>query len=265
MVSGINSLLNFAAAIILMKKPEPPKISEEEYLVNEREAPYKSEYFKGRVIPMEPDRGDKLQKFIRADSDPALIPPGVKISEEEYLKHERAAPYKSEYYKGEVSAMAGASDEHNDICSNLIGILNPHLKGKRCKIRGSDQRIYVLENTIYTYPDAVIVCGESAFADDERDTLLNPSVIFEVLSESTKNYDRSEKFELYRSIPSCTEYVLVSSEQVKVELYQKQENGNWMFSEYRDLKEHFPIIKIDYEMQLVDLYEGINFPVITST
>ncbi|HYV95689.1 MAG TPA: Uma2 family endonuclease [Chitinophagales bacterium] len=189
------------------------------------------------------------------------IPVTSKISIEEYLELERAAPFKSEYYKGEVYAMAGASTIHNAICSNLIGSLNPFLRGKNCKIFGSDQKVHVIENTLLTYPDAVIICGENEFTDREKDTITNPSVIFEVLSATTKKYDRREKFELYKSIPSFTEYILISSEQIKVDVYRKQPNGKWLPSEYKSIQDQFTIEKIGYEMKLADLYDGISFPV----
>ena len=120
-------------------------------------------------------------------------------------------------------------------------------------------RVHVKKNTLYTYPDAVIVCGKRELKrDEEFDTLLNPSVIFEILSPSTASYDRGEKFKLYREIPSLTEYILISSENIEVEIFRRQLNDTWILSEYKSLEETFMIEKIGYEMKIADLYEGVE-------
>ena len=127
------------------------------------------------------------------------------ISPEEYLAGERAALDKHEYYQGEVFAMSGASLKHNMIFSNLFTDIGSKLKGKSCRPYGSDLRIHIPKNTLYTYPDITIICGAAELTDNEFDTATNPSVIIELLSQSTRNYDKGEKFTLYRDIDSLNE------------------------------------------------------------
>jgi Uma2 family endonuclease len=182
-----------------------------------------------------------------------------KISMVEYLETERKASFKSEFYKGEVFAMSAASRQHNQLTTTLIVSIGSFLKGKNCRIYGSDFRIHIPENTLFTYPDAVIACGKIELLDDAMDTLLNPSVIFEVLSPSTKNYDRGEKFRLYRDIGFLSEYVLISSEQPGVEVFRKNDDGNWVLSECRHPDEKLIVQKIGCEISLKELYENVDF------
>lgn len=144
------------------------------------------------------------------------------ISAEEYLKSEREAETKNEYYDGEVFAMTGASLNNNIISTNILGSLFNKLKDSSCRPFGSDMRINVSENGLFTYPDISVVCGNMEFYDDETDTLLNPVVIFEVLSISNHNYDRGGKFNLYRDIKTLKDYVLVTQDSVNIEHYQRQ-------------------------------------------
>jgi Uma2 family endonuclease len=153
------------------------------------------------------------------------------LTEAEYLAIERQATFKSEYYRGEIFAMSGARRNHNAIISNLIGSLNGYLKGKPCMIFPSDLRLHIPETGLYTYPDAMIVCGKEEFVDEVFDTITNPTVIIEVLSESTEKYDRGDKFRFYRSIPSLKEYLLVNSEKVGIEKYAINDRGLWELSE----------------------------------
>lgn len=148
-------------------------------------------------------------------------------SEQEYLELEREAKYKSEYYRGEIFAMAGAGRNHNRITENLSGEVYMALRGKSCQSFSRDMRIYIPENTLYTYPDLLIACGKLEFLDQKTDTLLNPSVIFEVLSPGTAAYDMGEKFHLYRSIRTLTEYVLIDSQKIGADVYRKGEDGIW--------------------------------------
>ena len=136
------------------------------------------------------------------------------ISPDEYLAGERAALEKHEYYQGEVFAMSGASLQHNVIFSNLFTDIGSKLKGKGCKPYGSDLRIHIPRNTLYTYPDISIICGEAHLTDNEFDTATNPTVIIELLSKSTRNYDKGEKFTLYRDIDALKEYILVDTEKI---------------------------------------------------
>lgn len=154
--------------------------------------------------------------------------PAKKWTPQEYLAWEQDQPTKHEYLDGEIFDLAGASAEHNDICANLLRELGNVLLDKPCRPRGSDQRVHIPETGLYTYPDALVVCGTPEYEDDKRLTLLNPTVIVEVLSESTESYDRGKKFRHYRSIPSLRDYLLVSQDDVWVEHYVRATDGNWV-------------------------------------
>lgn len=147
----------------------------------------------------------------------------------EYLELEREAEYKSEYYKGEIFAMAGAGHNHNRIVENLSIEIGGFFKAKSCRTYSSDQRIHIPENSLYTYPDLIIVCDKNQYLDEKKDTILNPTVIIEVLSESTEAYDRGQKFHFYRSISSLSEYVLINSRSLAAEVFRKNEEGFWFF------------------------------------
>ena len=136
--------------------------------------------------------------------------PKARFTPEEYLALERQAEYRSEFFHGEIFAMAGASREHNLIAGNVSRELGNQLKGRPCETYQSDMRVKVSDTGLYTYPDVVVACGELAFEDDEVDTLLNPTLLIEVLSESTESYDRGKKFGYYRTIQSLAEYLLVA-------------------------------------------------------
>src|SRR5947208_11419299 len=126
------------------------------------------------------------------------------ITPEEYLAIDHKAEYKSEYFNGEMLAMSGASEQHVSIVANVMYLLVGQLKRRPCKAYSSDMRVKVSPTGLYTYPDVIVVCGQPQFADEQKDTLLNPTLIVEVLSESTKDYDRGEKFEHYRTLASLS-------------------------------------------------------------
>ncbi|HLH19020.1 MAG TPA: Uma2 family endonuclease [Bryobacteraceae bacterium] len=183
--------------------------------------------------------------------------PKTFLSEEEYLAIERKAPYKSEYYRGEIFAMAGAGEPHNLLASNLILRLGQQFLGRPCRVYGSDMRVHVPATAWYTYPDISAVCGEPQFRSG-RDNLLNPSFIAEVLSESTERYDRGRKFELYQSIPSLSEYLLVASDHIRVDLYTRQANGKWLLTSASSLDESITIDSICCTLNLADLYDKVQ-------
>lgn len=176
----------------------------------------------------------------------------------EYLEMERNSTVKHEFYRGEIFAMAGAKERHNLIVSNLIGIFYNKFKSKPCVVYPSDMRVEIDENNHYTYPDVVLVCGERKFSDSKNDTLLNPNVIFEVLSESTESYDRSKKFEAYRTIPSLQEYVLVSSDRKKIEVFTKSAEGRWYLSESGP-SDTVEISAVNTELSLSEVYDKVIF------
>jgi Uma2 family endonuclease len=180
------------------------------------------------------------------------------ISEKEYLEEERKALHKSEFYKGEIFAMAGATKAHNKIVASTIAAIGLHLKGKRCSFFPSDLRVYNPKNSLYTYPDVSIVCEEEEYLDEEFDTLLNPTVLIEVLSPSTENYDRGIKFKLYRSIPSVKNYILISSTEYAAEVYTRIENDEWRLNTANGKDASIYISAIDYELSLADVYSQVE-------
>jgi len=181
------------------------------------------------------------------------------ITAEEYLARERAADYKSEYFDGEILAMAGASKLHNVVAGNIFAKLHAQLEGRSCEVYSSDMRLKVSPTGLYTYPDVVVACGEAKFEDDEIDTLLNPILIVEVLSKSTESHDRSTKFEHYSKLKSLQEYLLVAQNRPRVELFTKQGEGSWMLSTFENLEDVVKLVSIDCELALKDIYLKVNF------
>jgi Uma2 family endonuclease len=181
------------------------------------------------------------------------------ISAEEYLAMERAATEKHEYYQGEIFAMIGASFKHNRVFSNLFGEIQGKLKGKHCVPFGSDLRIHIPKNTLYTYPDISIICGKLDATDDKFDTATNPTVIIELLSQSTRNYDKIEKFSLYRDIESLKEYFLVDTQKVHVEKHVRNADNSWQLTDYYSLENSFALSPVNITVCLKDIYEGVSF------
>ena len=178
---------------------------------------------------------------------------------QEYLALERAAEFKSEYLRGEIFAMAGASRELSLIASNLIGEVGSQLRETPCEVHGSDLRVRVSLTGLYTYPDVTIACGELQFDDQFRDTLLNPKVIFEVLSDSTEAYDRGKKFDHYRQIPSLTEYILVSQTEPLIERYVRQSDGSWRLTVCKGLEAVLELETVPCRLKLADVYFKVSF------
>ena len=179
------------------------------------------------------------------------------ISQKEYLDTERLALDKHEYFNGEVFAMSGASRFHNRIFRNTYARIGIFLEGKKCTPYGSDLRVHIPINTLYTYPDISIVCDDEQYLDDEFDTLLNPKVIIEILSKSTKDYDKGTKFTLYRSIPSLVEYILIDSEKMFIERFAKNSEGVWSLSEYSLPTDLLQISSIDFKISLEMIYDKV--------
>lgn len=189
--------------------------------------------------------------------------PKKKYTVEEYLQMELIASYKSEYYNGEIfpmgeiegdtpEAMAGALPVHNAISSNIIFIFESRLRGKGCKPYGSDQRVFIPETGLYTYPDISVFCGPLQYQDNM--TLKNPVLLVEILSKVTEGYNRGSKFEMYRSIPALVEYLMIDSQRVHVELWRK-ENNKWMLAaETNDVNETIELKSIENRFQIHDFY-----------
>ena len=181
------------------------------------------------------------------------------ISAEDYLQEERLAVEKHEYYQGEIFAMSGASVRHNRIQANTIGELYLKLKGKDCQPYGSDLRIHIPENTLYTYPDITIFCAPPDLTDEHFDTATNPTVIFEILSKSTRNYDRLSKFNLYRDIKSMNTYILIDSLSHSIELHTRNEDNTWQLQDLKSLHDTLILKTLQIEILLKDIYEGVTF------
>jgi Uma2 family endonuclease len=184
-----------------------------------------------------------------------------RLTPAEYLAIERAAETKSEYFAGEMFAMAGASPPHVLITSNVTAELNAQLKGRPCRVYSSDLRVRVSETDLYTYPDVVVVCGEQRFDDEKGDTLLNPTLIVEVLSETTEAYDRGDKFGHYRRLLSLQEYVLIAQDRQWAERYTRQEEGTgWVLTEVSGPAGVMALPSIGCELALADVYDKIELP-----
>lgn len=179
---------------------------------------------------------------------------------DQYLEWERAAPVKSEYFDGQIFAMAGASEAHNLITLNIAGELRQQFKGKPCRTYSNDMRVKVSESGLYTYPDVVVVCGERVFSDAVQDTLENPTVIFEVLSPTTEAYDRGAKFAQFRRLPSLQEYVLVSQTEFLVEQFVRQSDRNWLFLESYGEAASVSLLTLAVTLPLSEIYDRIEFP-----
>lgn len=175
------------------------------------------------------------------------------LTEEEYLNHERNSNTKNEFFRGEIFAMAGAKEKHNLIVTNLIRDLSTALKKTACRVYPSDMRVKVSASGLYTYPDISLVCEKPNFADGRNDTLLNPSVIIEVLSDSTESYDRGKKFELYRTLSSLKEYILISSDQKKLESFLNRTDG-WILQE-SGTGNSFLIRSLNILLDIEDIYD----------
>jgi Uma2 family endonuclease len=180
------------------------------------------------------------------------------ITPEEYLEFERNAEYKNEYVNGEIFAMTGASRKHNLINTNLISLLSTQLRDKPCEVYPGEMRVKAPAARSYVYPDVVVACGEPKFEDVFFDTLLNPTLVVEVLSKSTESYNRLAKSAYYRTIESLVEYLLVAQEEYRVEQYVKQVDGRWLLSDVRSLESVIELKSIGCSVALRHLYNKVS-------
>lgn len=181
--------------------------------------------------------------------------PKYDLSPEEYLALERKAEFKSEYMDGVVYAFAGASKRHNLIVANTIISLGGQLKGRPCNVYPSDLKVRVPNSKQFFYPDVSVVCGDDEFGDDERDVLLNPTLIVEVSSDTTAAFDRGKKFLSYQQIGSLQEYLLVSQDEILVECYARQGNDTWLYTKVMGPEGHLSLSSIECELALRDVYD----------
>jgi Uma2 family endonuclease len=182
------------------------------------------------------------------------------MSISEYLEVEANSTTKHEFYNGEVFSMAGASIEHNLLVSNLLTELNNRLKDKPCKVMANDLRINVKSSTLFTYPDITVICGEIEKLENSFDTVTNPLLIVEVLSDSTMDYDRGSKFMLYRGIPTLREYLLVDSTgKIQIEKYYKNKQDIWQLTDYMSIDDTVILESIEggLNVSIQDIYRGV--------
>ena len=179
---------------------------------------------------------------------------------EEYLELEEAADYKSEYIDGQIIAMAGASINHNRITGNFYATLNfAFRQQEKYEVFNSDIRLWIPQKLIYTYPDVIIIADEPEFFNNRTDTITNPQVIIEVLSKSTKSYDREDKFAAYRTIPTFQEYLLIDQNRIHVEQFSKTGKKRWNLCEYDEEDENISLETVPFEISLQDLYSKVKF------
>jgi len=188
------------------------------------------------------------------------LQPKTFLTPEEYLAIERKAKYKSEYFNGEMFAMSGASPSHVLIVTNVVAELRGQLKQRPCTVYSTDLRLRVSPTGLYTYPDIVVVCGPPQFADNQKDMLVNPTLIVEVLSDSTKDYDRGEKFEHYRSLASFNEYLLIAQDRCHVERFVRQPDNRWLLSETNQIEDSIRLSSIDCKLALTEVYDKVELP-----
>ncbi|MDK2408808.1 Uma2 family endonuclease [Aphanizomenon sp. PH219] len=180
-------------------------------------------------------------------------------SPEEYLEFEVNSELRHEYIDGLIIPMTGGTPNHNKIAGNLYVAIHFALKRQPYEVYYTDQRLWIPKQRIHTYPDVMVVQTPLAFAEGRNDTIINPVMIAEVLSKSTKGYDRDEKFAAYRTIASFQEYILIDQYTIHVEQYVKTDNRKWMFLEYEDINDTLNLTSVSCQISLADIYEKIDF------
>ncbi len=180
------------------------------------------------------------------------------FTKEEYLIQERKSDIKHEFLNDEIFAMAGASERHNLIVANIIAELRLQLKKTTCRVYPSDMRLEITKTGLYTYPDIMVVCGRRKYSDDHKDTIVNPDVIIEVLSDSTESYDRGDKFAHYRQLDSLKEYLMVSQNIDKIEQYILTSNEKWILTETTETITSVFLESINCELSVSELYHKVD-------
>ena len=186
--------------------------------------------------------------------------PKSKLTVAEYLAIERKAEFKSEFFNGEMFAMAGANRLHSFANENLTVRIGMQLKGTPCRTLSRDQRVRIGRTGLYCYPDLLIVCGPPEYSAEDPDTLVNPRVIVEILSDSTERYDRTTKFEHYQQLPSVMEYVMVSQHQPRCERFTRTADGVWTFIAFVGMDAKLELTSVPVQVPLADIYAGVVFP-----
>lgn len=181
------------------------------------------------------------------------------LTEADYLAFERTSDQKHEYYDGMIVAQAGGSAAHNRITMNALNSLYTQLQHRSCTVYSSDMRVNIPQKTSYVYPDVSVVCGEEQFEDTGQETLLNPIVIIEVLSPSTERHDRGKKFELYRTIDSLQEYLLIAQDAKRIDQFVRQADNLWIFASFGEEEGHLVLPSIECTLQIKTIYHNISF------
>ena len=180
-------------------------------------------------------------------------------SPEEYLELEVNSEIRHEYINGLIIPMTGGTPNHNQLALNFSGTLNYLLKRQPYQVFVTDQRLWIPDPKIHTYPDIMVVKIPLEYQEGRKDTLVNPVMIAEVLSKSTKSYDRDEKFSAYRTIPTLQEYILIDQYTMHVEQYSKTDKNKWIFSEFNDAEENLNLASIPCQISLADMYDKVDF------
>jgi Uma2 family endonuclease len=187
------------------------------------------------------------------------VQPVPRLSFDDWLAAERAmTDARSEFVDGEVFAMTGATEAHNLIATNVVRELGTQFRRRPCYIYAGDMKVRVDAANIGAYPDVMAVCGERSFHDQRRDTITNPTLIVEILSDSTEAYDRGDKFSHYRRLPSLRTYLLLSQHRVSAELYVRQDDGLWLLSTYESLSETVPLESVGASLALAEIYDKVE-------
>jgi Uma2 family endonuclease len=189
----------------------------------------------------------------------ALPEPSARLTEAQYLALERAAEFKSEFFDGEMFAMAGGTPQHSLIATNLAGEFRNRLKGGHCVAYNADLRVKVEATGLFTYPDLSVICGPLRFAAGTDDTVVNPTVIVEVLSDSTEAYDRGRKFEHYRQIPTLQDYLVVSQKGPRLEQFIRQAEGRWLLNEAAGMDQHLEVPSLRISISLAEVFANVSF------
>jgi len=185
--------------------------------------------------------------------------PTTFVTPEEYLERELQSEEKNEYFNGEVFAMAHATPRHAWIVTNIVVELGQQLKTKPCRVSSSDLRLRVTPTGLYTYPDVMVVCGNVEFAADQKDTVLNPVVIVEVLSKSTQDYDRGQKFAHYRRLASLSDYLTVAQDKPRIDHWTRQSEHSWLLVEFFDLQQTISLPSINCNLPQAEVYDKIEW------
>jgi Uma2 family endonuclease len=229
------------------EKQQKRYFTPEEYFALESKAEYKSEYHNGEIVPLDREEEDML-----AQTEKRYTP-------EEYLALEETAEYKSEYHNGEIIPMTGGTTNHNKIALNFSANFKFAVRGQDYEIYMGDVRLSLPRYRRYVYPDIMVIQGKPVYEGAGTTTVTNPLLIVEVLSKSTSNYDKGDKFQYYRSIPELREYVMIDQYAYHVEQFAKNYEGKWFLSELESADAVLSLASVDFQIPLSDIYERVNF------